>query len=225
MYFSIINRGRPDIVRLGETELTEIGNQHIPEDFKIADIIVHPAYRKRKYYNDIALLRLNGRITISVLVRPACLWQTEAINTTVATVTGYGLTEFGLKALYVNYLYCLLIKILCSTNSGGKRSTGLQKADLTLIENSVCSTGYTGQSNLADGILPSQICAGDETGERDTCQGDSGGPLQLSTWLNSQRLYHVIGITSFGRGCATTHPGVYTRVSYYLDWIESVVWP
>lgn len=110
-------------------------------------------------------------------------------------------------------------------NLGGKPSTGLLKADLTLVANSVCSAGYIGESSLVDGILPSQICAGDETGERDTCQGDSGGPLQVVTWLNFQRIYHVIGITSFGRGCATTQPGVYTRVSYYLDWIESVVWP
>lgn len=95
MNFPIIHRGRPDIVRIGETELHGTGLQHIPEDFKIANIIVHPAYRRRKYYNDIALLRLNGRITISLWVRPACLWQTEAINLTEAMVTGYGHTEFG----------------------------------------------------------------------------------------------------------------------------------
>lgn len=110
-------------------------------------------------------------------------------------------------------------------HAGGKPSTGLLKADLSLFENSVCSAGYTANTNLIQGILPSQICAGDTTGERDTCQGDSGGPLQISTWAESQRIYYVIGITSFGRGCATRQPGVYTRVSYYLDWIESVVWP
>lgn len=90
-----IHRGRPDIVRIGETELREIANQRIPDDFEIANIIVHPAYRKRKYYNDIALMHLNGRTTISLWVRPACLWQTEAVNASEAIVTGYGHTEFG----------------------------------------------------------------------------------------------------------------------------------
>ena len=39
-------------------------------------------------------------------------------------------------------------------------------------------------------------------------------------------VYYVIGITSFGKSCAMSNaPGVYTKVSFYLDWIEGVVWP
>lgn len=35
-----------------------------------------------------------------------------------------------------------------------------------------------------------------------------------------------IGITSFGRICGLEKsPGVYTRVSKFIPWIESVVWP
>lgn len=53
-------------------------------------------------------------------------------------------------------------------------------------------------------------------------QGDSGGPLQSVT---ADGLNRLVGVTSFGRGCGSPVPGVYTRVSRYLDWIESVVWP
>lgn len=39
-------------------------------------------------------------------------------------------------------------------------------------------------------------------------------------------MFDLIGITSFGsRKCGTKKPGVYTRVSSYLNWIESIVWP
>jgi secreted trypsin-like serine protease len=36
--------------------------------------------------------------------------------------------------------------------------------------------------------------------------------------------FEVIGIISFGTGCGhANHSGIYTRVSAYLDWIESII--
>jgi len=38
--------------------------------------------------------------------------------------------------------------------------------------------------------------------------------------------YSIIGVTSFGKFCAAKNaPGVYTRVSSFVPWIESIVWP
>lgn len=58
-------------------------------------------------------------------------------------------------------------------------------------------------------------------------QGDSGGPLQIK---NDERsfvvnVHNLVGITSFGKACALSGaPGIYTRVSNYIPWIESIVW-
>lgn len=55
-------------------------------------------------------------------------------------------------------------------------------------------------------------------------QGDSGGPLVIRSERNPC-VFNLIGITSFGKYCATENsPGVYTRVSSYLSWIEQNVW-
>ncbi len=52
----------------------------------------------------------------------------------------------------------------------------------------------------------------------DTCQGDSGGPLMAfvhNRWV-------LAGLTSFGQGCAEAgYPGVYTRVSYFISFIDA----
>jgi secreted trypsin-like serine protease len=38
--------------------------------------------------------------------------------------------------------------------------------------------------------------------------------INSSTW-------HIAGITSYGYGCAKAeNPGVYTRVSMFIDWID-----
>ncbi|KAF0310148.1 Mite allergen Der f 3 [Amphibalanus amphitrite] len=75
---------------------------------------------------------------------------------------------------------------------------------------------------LGPNIRKHMICAGAEDlggGGRDTCQGDSGGPLSVRTWYRPSR-HSLIGITSFGIGCARPNrPGVYTRVYSFSDWL------
>lgn len=52
--------------------------------------------------------------------------------------------------------------------------------------------------------------------------GDSGGPIMYFSEVYRQWI--IAGITSYGNSCGTVpQVGVYTRVSKYIDWIQSVV--
>lgn len=79
------------------------------------------------------------------------------------------------------------------------------------------------QKALRNGIKESQYCAYDPNRKADTCEGDSGGPLQIIT--PESRMGTVVGVVSFGIACGTSYPSIYSRVAYYLDWIEALVWP
>lgn len=69
---------------------------------------------------------------------------------------------------------------------------------------------------IADARL--QVCAGGEG--TSGCTGDSGGPLSCfdnGVWV-------LDGIVSSGRGdCFPLEPSVFTRVSSFVDWIDSTI--
>ncbi|BES95884.1 serine-type endopeptidase activity [Nesidiocoris tenuis] len=100
-------------------------------------------------------------------------------------------------------------------SSGGTKPNVLQKVDLDVKPLSDCARIYRGINN-------GQLCT--YTPKRDSCQGDSGGPV---IWLDpSTNRYTVVGIVSFGRGCAQIGaPGVNTAVSPYRNWILSKIGP
>jgi len=87
----------------------------------------------------------------------------------------------------------------------------LRKVDLPLQSAALCS------SVLGSDFTGNMLCGGVQQGGLDACQGDSGGPLVTSSGPGRVQ----IGIVSWGLGCALPgKPGVYTRISRYLDWIR-----
>jgi secreted trypsin-like serine protease len=98
------------------------------------------------------------------------------------------------------------------TSEFASGTSPVQRAtDVTIMANRVCGAAYPGFPLTA-------LCAGWDQGGKDTCQGDSGGGAFYQTgsgWM-------VVGITSFGDGCARPgFPGVYTAVAEMRDWIEA----
>lgn len=65
-------------------------------------------------------------------------------------------------------------------------------------------------------LAKSAFCAGFLRGGIDSCQGDSGGPYACEM----EGKFVLMGIISWGDGCAEKNkPGIYTKVTAYLDWI------
>ncbi|KAK3921915.1 Serine protease snake, partial [Frankliniella fusca] len=205
-------QGPPVRVRLGEHNLESAEDGARPMDVAVSSMVRHPGYQPPSRYHDIGLLRLARKVPFSSAIRPACLHVVgeddpeDGIRGEPLIATGWGHTE-----------------------QLGERSQVLQKVVLNSVDQPTCNSLYSADastSSLSKGIVAdSQLCAGILDGGRDTCQGDSGGPLQVTSHDN-QCVFHLVGITSFGKVCAARNsPGVYTRVSKYISWIERHVWP
>jgi len=95
-------------------------------------------------------------------------------------------------------------------HAGGAVPDVLMVVSVPVVGEGTCKLEYPFQ------IAESMICAG-ETG-KDSCQGDSGGPMVC---YNADGSGYLGGIVSWGIGCGGLfHPGVYTEVSYFTDWIQ-----
>ena len=68
--------------------------------------------------------------------------------------------------------------------------------------------------NMSYRSLPdSMLCAGVLEGGSDSCQGDSGGPLIAADTVNNNGAATLVGVVSWGTGCALPHyPGIYAKV-------------
>ncbi|XP_023949934.1 venom protease [Bicyclus anynana] len=198
---------KPQIVRLGDQNLNpNVRDNASPVDIPIKTIHKHPGYESPVKYNDIALLELNADVDFEDSIRPACLWtKPDFPGYSKAIATGWGVVD---------------------PRQPTKTSDELKKVSLSLLETNFCNKTLEDTFNRNWwGFSDSQMCAGELRGGQDTCQGDSGSPLQVASRSN-KCIFHVVGVTSFGRSCARSgRPAVYTRVSSYLDWIEGLVWP
>ncbi|XP_021693939.1 serine protease persephone [Aedes aegypti] len=204
----IPRQGRPVVALLGTASLNSMNGVTV----KIKEFYPHPEYRASRSYNDIALVELEKRLLNEPDVNPICVRSdTEDLSSDVVlTAEGFGIIDVDKQM----------------------RSPQMMKVNLTTVALSKCNESFaannllTNNRRLPQGIIDTQYCA---TGREniitkqvgDTCQGDSGGPLQIVV----DGKFQLVGVTSFGNGCGSNTPSVYTRVAKYIDWIEQIVWP
>lgn len=137
---------------------------------------------------------------------PACIYPYDETPTKFYEVAGYGQDE------------------------NGQQTNKLLKVQLKDVPIDECQSFYN------DNVLEatSQICAGNYLSTdkiQDTCYGDSGSGMKFTTRNATENFDEkfltptLVGIVSFGIGCATEAPGVYVKISNYIDWMENVISP
>jgi len=238
------SEARPlNLVRLGEYrfihetegELDCVDDKCLPpvQDFVVSndDFTIHQDYEhniiKKTVTNDIGLIRLPREAEINVGVRLVCLPLSLAGKSLEnphnrVTIVGWGYTNAKDER-----------KSLESNNKLDRIATPTQqKGEMTLVTLEFCKEKW-GQSYGT--FIDGQVCAYNNIDKVSTCKGDSGGPMygrEAGTGVdgedNSQEPWTLLGITSFGTTrCSTVgaRPAVFTKVSFYIDWIKEHLKP
>ena len=165
----------------------------VTREVRVQEVIIFRDYNDFGVDFDIALIKLQEPLDFTAKeVGPICLPENDD-----QTFAGIQSTAVG---------WGLLVE-------GGNQPDVLMEVQVPILEAAACQTMYAALFDITERM----ICAGLEEGGKDACEGDSGGPLSV---VEGGR-HVLVGITSFGEGCARPEfPGVYARVSKFLNWIK-----
>lgn len=177
---------------IGEYNIQETENTE--QKRNVIRIIPYHKYNAtiNKYNHDIALLELDKPLTLNSYVTPICIANREYTNIFLNFGSGY-VSGWG------------------RVFNRGRQASILQYLKVPFVDRATClrSTKFTIYNNM--------FCAGFDVGGKDSCEGDSGGPHVTEVEGTS----FLTGIISWGEECAIKGKyGIYTRVSWYVNWIK-----
>lgn len=163
------------------------------EDIPIVEEIQHPDFRQIPLKNDVMLAKL---------AYPSEFPPVKLNDGSIKLSAGEDLTVMGWGK---------------PTFRGSRKSEVLRVANVNYVPSFLCKVAYI---TRVGGISDDMLCAWGLM--KDACKGDSGGAL-IAEGENANEDVQV-GLVSWGYGCAFAHfPGVYTRISEVMDFIESHV--
>ncbi|XP_017351037.1 vitamin K-dependent protein C isoform X1 [Ictalurus punctatus] len=182
-------------VRLGDYKRFQFEGSEVT--LPVVKIVPHPKYNSLTVNNDIALLRLESPVAFSTYIVPACLPSRDLAE----------------RVLHLNGTMTVVTGWGKDKEGTVPYSSDLKHISVPIVEHSECA------HHMVNNLTQNVLCAGSIGSTVDACKGDSGGPMMTlyrNTWF-------LIGLISWGEGCGKTDKlGVYTKVSNYMEWIDSV---
>lgn len=167
-------------------------------------IFIHEGYTHGAGFdNDIALIKLRNKVVINSNIMPVCLPRKEAESfmrtNDIGAVSGWGITHRGAPARSLMYV------------------------EVPVADHQQCAAAYEKKSLPGGRVTGNMLCAGLESGGKDSCRGDSGGALVFLD--NETNRWFVGGIVSWGSiNCGEAQLyGVYTKVINYIPWIKKII--
>ncbi|XP_048201727.1 serine protease 40-like [Perognathus longimembris pacificus] len=189
-------------ILLGYNQLSNPTNYSLKKS--VYKLIMHPDYDKyHRQGSDIILLQLYSPVEFNSHILPACVPSnsTKLSANRPCWISGWGMVTED------RFL---------------PEPLQLQEAEVILIENQNCASYFQPPDPNSSGhytVKDDVVCAWNLRQGVSICRGDSGGPLVCPL---SDGTWYLVGLSSWSVACyhPIDSPSVFTRVSYFFDWIQ-----
>lgn len=162
----------------------------------VSKIVIHPNFNNKNFENDLALIEISSpfEFVVRSVPRPACIWTEDIDPLLPLQVVRLGRDK-------VDFIAVLLKQLDLS-----KCQKLYQKENISLAQNQRC------YANRYFNVVP------------DTCTLKPGSPLvKISYEMPYTKHNSIFGVTSLGENCGLPTPVLTTKISDYIDWIDSVI--
>ncbi|XP_054152516.1 uncharacterized protein LOC128951291 [Oppia nitens] len=169
-------------------------------DYQVSEVVTHPRFDACGHKSsDIALIKIVGTIDMGPTVRPIVLPTTmmdePKPSNNYLIVAGWGKTAFNMS-----------------------NTVDLKKQfRLSIIPSHVCANAYNRVDGVVHWIFRSQLCTWNH--QQTVCEGYSGGPA--IQYIDNEPV--LIGTVSYGVQCSDGYPVVFSKISYFIDWINKTM--
>eukprot|EP01134_Creolimax_fragrantissima_P006582 CFRG6582T1 len=172
---------------------TQSGNDYLHKS-GISKIVLHSGYDSSILANDIAMIRLSDPAPANSVFASVNTDSNVPVDDSSIWYMGWGtLTE------------------------GGSTPDQLMAVNVEALSTSICENVYGSTM-----VTSKNVCT--YTPGKDSCQGDSGGPVVSAGSDGKINSGKLVAIVSWGQGCARRgYPGVNTRVSSFIDWMNNTM--
>ncbi len=206
----VVDRKTGDVLA-PSTILIGFGTSLRGDDLRLVHVTTvtpNPAYLSRTAANDVAILTLAEPITGVAFLQPVGAGEvaTLAAPGTAVRVAGWGNTSASGKSFPDAFRVGNVVIFPDASCGAGEpfalgtytfKGYGASDADARVM---LCAIGLTEDQKVID-----------------SCNGDSGGPLVAGQGAGAR----LVGIVSWGEECAINLPGVYTRVSSQIEFLQA----
>lgn len=92
------------------------------------------------------------------------------------------------------------------------------------MQNDACQRYYKRNTELPEGVIPSQICVQAETfNSTDSCIRTPGALYQKGIEENGVLVPYIVGLYSYDKDCHKDNPAIFTRISSFMNFISDTI--